>query len=453
MLLRLNLAAARRTLPKLASFSHRNVERVSARVKAFPFLEAISRGAGLRVSSSTAAARAPVDLTLARPLSLREASSTVVLPLSSDERLRDAYVSYLGDVRLGKVLEDCDAAAGGSAYEFVGHGRGIPIRGGDGPTPATLGASSFERGGVTIVTASVDQIIVHMRPSVACDLRYSSGVEWVGRSSMSVAVTVETRVPGSDGDDSGANDGDGGDDSGADNGARAPARWSRVLSSRFTMVALDEDTGRPVEVNKLAPHGVEEERRHAEASDAVQVQRMLNAELRAAADQPPSREELVLVHDLVRRHERGPITAGLRTIGSTRVESTTIMHPQHRNVHGKVFGGFLMRSAYESAYAASLFFTRASPQFLAVDDIRFIAPVDIGSVVRFTASVDHSEPPLFTVSVAADVIDPATGATVRTTTFYFTFTSPETQLVVPVTYSEALANVAARKILARSRPF
>lgn len=30
-------------------------------------------------------------------------------------------------------------------------------------------------------------------------------------------------------------------------------------------------------------------------------------------------------------------------IGSTKIENNLIMHSQERNVHGKIFGGFLMR--------------------------------------------------------------------------------------------------------------
>lgn len=35
------------------------------------------------------------------------------------------------------------------------------------------------------------------------------------------------------------------------------------------------------------------------------------------------------------------------TINETQIEKTLLMHIQDRNLHGKVFGGFVMREAFE----------------------------------------------------------------------------------------------------------
>ena len=37
---------------------------------------------------------------------------------------------------------------------------------------------------------------------------------------------------------------------------------------------------------------------------------------------------------------------------STNVTATMVMHQQDRNIHGKVFGGLLLRNAFELAYIA-----------------------------------------------------------------------------------------------------
>ena len=49
------------------------------------------------------------------------------------------------------------------------------------------------------------------------------------------------------------------------------------------------------------------------------------------------------------------------------------MHMQERNVHGKIFGGYLMKIAFELAECAAItYFGVHSIVFRAVDDIQFV---------------------------------------------------------------------------------
>lgn len=56
-----------------------------------------------------------------------------------------------------------------------------------------------------------------------------------------------------------------------------------------------------------------------------------------------------------------------------------------RNVHGKIFGGWLMRRAFETAFACGWRTTGIQPKFLSLSDINFLAPVEIGALVHFEA--------------------------------------------------------------------
>jgi hypothetical protein len=38
----------------------------------------------------------------------------------------------------------------------------------------------------------------------------------------------------------------------------------------------------------------------------------------------------------------------------TRFVNTLYMHPQERNIHGKIFGGYLMKEAFELAWIGML---------------------------------------------------------------------------------------------------
>ena len=131
--------------------------------------------------------------------------------------------------------------------------------------------------------------------------------------------------------------------------------------------------------------------------------------------------------------------------------SSTVVFPNDRNVHGKAFGGFVIRSAYDLAYLAARYFTRGKP-FVPVgfDDAIFVQPVAIGDMVRFTARVVHSgDDGVFRVFVTMDVIEPTDPDRLpqRSNNLMFVFAAnPECRRsVLPTTYSEVLMHVKAAR--------
>jgi acyl-coenzyme A thioesterase 9 len=70
------------------------------------------------------------------------------------------------------------------------------------------------------------------------------------------------------------------------------------------------------------------------------------------------------------------------------------MYFQSRNVHGKIFGGFLMKKCYELSWVTARLFGNdlsRPPVFRFVDDIQFLRPVSIGSIMEFDSSVVYSD--------------------------------------------------------------
>lgn len=61
----------------------------------------------------------------------------------------------------------------------------------------------------------------------------------------------------------------------------------------------------------------------------------------------------------------------------TRLENAIICQPQQRNMHGRIFGGFLMRRAFEIAFSTCYVFGGSRPRFLEVDHVDFRRPVGI----------------------------------------------------------------------------
>lgn len=66
----------------------------------------------------------------------------------------------------------------------------------------------------------------------------------------------------------------------------------------------------------------------------------------------------------------GLTDGGAVLMDSTRLSNTFTCQPQSRNMHGRIFGGFLMRRAYELAYATVHMFAGTKPKFIQVDRVR-----------------------------------------------------------------------------------
>jgi acyl-CoA hydrolase len=66
----------------------------------------------------------------------------------------------------------------------------------------------------------------------------------------------------------------------------------------------------------------------------------------------------------------GLADGGAVLMDSTRLSNTFTCQPQSRNMHGRIFGGFLMRRAYELAYATVHMFAGSKPKFIQVDRVR-----------------------------------------------------------------------------------
>jgi len=65
------------------------------------------------------------------------------------------------------------------------------------------------------------------------------------------------------------------------------------------------------------------------------------------------------------------------------------MHIQDKNIHGKVFGGYVMKEAVELAWStAYLNGDGSNPKYVQIDDVTFIRPIPIGSITNFQGSIN-----------------------------------------------------------------
>lgn len=348
-----------------------------------------------------------------------ENRTNVLYNFSSDVILREEYRNPWNSVRIGKLLEDLDALAGTIAVKHCSD-------------------SDHTTRPLLLVTASVDKISMKKRLLVDVDLQLAGVVAWVGRSSMEIRMEVIQPV------------------------REVREEDDVALIANFTFVARDWKTQKAAPVNHLVPQTEEEKQLFAMGNARDAHRKKVRLEHQAASS-PFSKQYNERLTQVLREGRvlcEMPALADRNSIliRDTRLENAIICQPQQRNMHGRIFGGFLMRRAFEIAFSTAYVFGGIRPLFLEVDHVDFRRPVDVGDFLRFKSCVlytetENLEQPRIHVEVIAHVTRPEVKSSEVSNTFYFTFSlDPEclepgvdrtVRRVLPATEEEA------RTVLAR----
>lgn len=101
--------------------------------------------------------------------------------------------------------------------------------------------------------------------------------------------------------------------------------------------------------------------------------------------------------------------------------------------------------AYENAFCSACLFARNRVNFLALDELVFKQPVDVGKLIHMRSRVTFSPTELdehhtFQVSVDVETVDVSTGDRKATNTFHWTFHSDKKldRMALPDSYEEGL---------------
>ncbi|XP_014498323.1 acyl-coenzyme A thioesterase 9, mitochondrial [Vigna radiata var. radiata] len=345
-----------------------------------------------------------------------QSRTSILYNFSSDFVLREQYRDPWNEVRIGKLLEDLDALAGTISVKHCSD---------EASTTRPL----------IVVTASVDKIVLKKPISVNVDLKIVGSVIWVGHSSIEIQLEVtQSNEEGNDSD-------------------------SVALTANFIFVARDSKTGKAAPVNRLLPETAQEKVLFEQAEARSNLRkRKRGGEKKEFENGEKNRLKALLAEgrifcDMPALADRDSIL-----LKDTSLENALICQPQQRNIHGRIFGGFLMHRAFELAFSTAYAFAGLVPYFLEVDHVDFLRPVDVGDFLRLKSCVLYTEvhdpdQPLINVEVVAHVTRPELRSSEVSNTFHFTFTvRPEAKVtkngfklrnVVPATEEEA------RRILER----
>ncbi|CAL8466765.1 g6301 [Coccomyxa elongata] len=330
---------------------------------------------------------------------------SISYPFATSPLLQEQYRNPWGYVRMGKVLEDLDSFAGNIAYEHCDDGR-------TDTRPPLL------------VTASVDAIDLKRRLRVDKDMIMAGEVVWTGSSSMD--IRMELLQDGSEEEPS--------------------------LVALFTFVARDPIIQKSMKINPLEPSTVLQKQRFAERQGVADRRKSARkAATQAFADDDRAQASAAWVEErLAEARTRMDLPALARgdsvLMRDTRLSNIFTCQPQQKNMHGRVFGGFLSRRAFELAFATAYLFAGCRPTFLHVGEITFQKPVEVGDLLRFHSTVLHtsenrSEQGFMHVEVVAMVTRPEQVMSNITNTFHLVFcvdsSRKKLKKVLPATAEEA----------------
>ena len=351
----------------------------------------------------------PIDTSLTKPL-----------PLESDQVLRRRFMvmdePIAGNFRFGLLLEILDKMAEETALNYVN--RFYPE--------------------ARVVTAAIDNILVRNPIDVTRDIVFSARINHVGRSSLEVGIRVEQQGE--------------------------PV--SHIASCYFTMVARSGMGEEAVSV-KLPPLEYADEIEQKRARKTM-ARRDDYKRQQALLSEPPSRDEFEM---LVKLHQdqdepglvgrRAQDEPGFRGLRASRLvtESWEMMYPEQENVPQKIFGGYLIRRAFELSSICCELAAPDRPIVVAVNRINFFQPVRMGDKLHYTSRVVYTNDCFVCVEASIERISRDRTSKALSNSCFFTFVNVDREMVrrqvptvYPSNYAEDARYLAAHRshqILAR----
>ncbi|GFS10267.1 acyl-coenzyme A thioesterase 9, mitochondrial [Elysia marginata] len=349
-------------------------------------------------------------------LPMRKPSDSLVrarIPLS-DANAREKYLLHNGGIRFGRLLEDFDTLAGLICYQ---HNKN-PNLGDEQKSPYAF---------VTVLVDRIEQSSSQLALSSKKDINARGNVTWVGKSSMECSMYMEQEIDGES---------------------------HQFLSAKYLFAARNPLTQKAGVINPLEPQ-TPEEKAAFQLGEENKKKRQLEGS-KSLLKAPPSKEERLIIHDMFLStidQKSGSLKVNIKPentiwMEDTILKSLIICHPEQRNLYNKMFGGFLMRQAYELAWSNASIYSKKRPGMCkVVDDILFRKPVEIGSLLFLSSQVVYSSGPDLQVHVHAEVLNPQEDTRETTNDFHFTFDTGLADLprVMPKTYAEAMMYLMGKR--------
>jgi acyl-CoA hydrolase len=271
-----------------------------------------------------------------------------------------------------------------------------------------------------VVTAAIDRILIRNPADVTRDIIFNARINHVGRSSLEVGIRVEQ--------------------------AGDPVR--HIASCYFTMVARS-GTGDEV-VSVALPPLVYADDQEKERARKTLARRDDYRRQQADLLEPPSREEYLMLTGLHTAQEAEDFQ-GLLT-GRLVRNSWEIMYPEQENVPETIFGGYLIRRAFELSTICSELVAPDRSIVIAVNRINFFQPVRMGDKLHYTSRVVYTNDSFICVETGIERISRDRTSRALSNSCLFTFVNIDQNMarrpvppVYPTNYAEDARYLAAHR--------
>ncbi|KAK6644583.1 hypothetical protein RUM43_000850 [Polyplax serrata] len=340
---------------------------------------------------------------------MKESFDSAAIPLSSNQALRERYTSILGQVRLGRLMEDLDLFAGHIAYKHCSYPNIAP----------------GDRIPITIVTLSVSQIDILEQVKPLFDIQVTGHVCWVGSTSLEVVVWLHQKIEGS---------------------------LKQITKALFLMACRNSHNMGPAIVNQIKAETPEQEAllKGGEERKILRQKTMKESLLIKV----PTEEEIQVIHSIfmstldtkTQFFDRRVLPPQSKWMKDTTQSTLVFCHPEYRNMHNKIFGGFLIRQALELSWIVGFMHWMDVPKLVRISDIGFYKPVEVGAIVNMTGTVTYTERDYIQIFVTAEAKSIKRKEQTDSIVFNFTYQLGESMLrVVPSTYLEAMKYLDGRR--------
>ena len=370
-----------------------------------------------------------------------------IIPFDKEIRFRKKYeLLDTNHIRHGKLMEILDYLSALSVYRYNNVLPKLKL--------------------ATMVTASIDSFSLKKHIDLTKSLLINSYPTWTGDSSIEIRLDIYNGISNQiqNREQDYTNDG-------------LESNENFLGSCSFVYVARNALNYN--EKKKIFPLNLLDMTDSAEKTKAFLRQeigyenkkiRMLNAN-KSLFHSPPTQEESALLHQqfvyyksnknlLLSQTTLGidknlctvsnikEYTNKFKTILETKIEKSILMHSQNMNVNGHIFGGYIMRQAFELGYVCVYMHSNnESPSVISVDSVTFHKPVIVGSVAQFNSYVSfvHEELAHVCVEVTNHIRNMAP---VLTTTINITYkTKNKSAMVFPTTYECGVKYLEAKRII------
>ncbi|VVC28000.1 HotDog domain,Hotdog acyl-CoA thioesterase (ACOT)-type domain,Thioesterase domain [Cinara cedri] len=343
------------------------------------------------------------------PRSMNDSYDRAIVPLSTDLTLQNKYTTTHKGLRMGRLLEDMDHFAVWIVMKHIYNPK-QPV---DIPTP------------YVVVTLLVDDVIINPIRFPDKDLILSGQVTHAGKTSLEVTLWLD-QINGD--------------------------KYERITRAHFVFVARDPTNTSSVIVNTLVPSGEREEQILFRSAKKNEDRK--RARQNSILNRMPTSEEQSLIYETFMKtvDQNEPIIGNkVLPINSvwmddTKIETNILCHPEDRNLHYTVFGGYLMRVATELAFLVASIHSKTRVVSQAINSITFRKPVPIGSRLKLIGKICYTSGRIMIVEVIAKVEEIESKKSLTSNSFYHVFVAPkDVDAVLPQGYHDSMLYIDGRR--------